>query len=126
MKYLNYLEYDNNDSSLPEPSKTPILFMHETDLDTTSDGGRGVLCNNTMPSQKLHVVPPDKEAALILGDDVAPPNNDSSLLEPSKTPTLYVHEVGLAATSDGGRGVLCNNGTPSQGIQVGPPYTTST
>ena len=50
-----------------------------------------------------------KEAALILGDDAAPPNNHSSLLEPGKTPILYVHEAGLATTCDGGRAVLCNN-----------------
>ena len=73
-----------------------------------------------MPSQELNV-PTDKEATLTLGDDIAPINNDSLLLDASKTPTLYAHEEGLATTSDGGRGVLCNNSMPSQGLQAGSP-----
>ena len=37
-----------------------------------------------------------QQAALIFGYNLSPPKTNNSLLEPSKTPTLYLHEPGLA------------------------------
>ena len=70
-----------------------------------------------------------KEADKLL--DVARPSvlDDSDQAPPDtgKTPTTHdTHEAVLAIAVDGGRGALCVDNMPSQGLHIIPPYAGST
>ena len=54
-----------------------------------------------------------EEAALILSD-----KEESTPPMAGKTPTTHNYGAALATAVDGGRGDLCIDGTPSQGLHV--------
>ena len=60
-----------------------------------------------------------QEAALILEDHVPP--QDTTLPTAGKTPTTSMYEVDLATNVDGGRGDVCTDGMPSQGLHLASP-----
>ena len=52
----------NSGNTPPDTGKTPtthVIHTHEAALAAAVDGGRGVLCVDSMPSQGLHVIPPN-------------------------------------------------------------------
>ena len=62
---------DDSDLASPDTGKTPT--MHDTPgtvLSTAVDGGRGALCIDSMPSQVLHIIPPNAVLGTAPGDRV--------------------------------------------------------